>query len=1324
MRRSQSALDTLKQFLCLYFEKRDLDGVCALFSDDICWVGTEDGESFRGKAAVRAYLSQKIAADSASYSLQITESWEHPLTDYVVQVFLSACVLGTGPGLSYRITASVQTGRKNPLILTVHSSASPITPHREISSSYNFVKNQEQQLFQNFWETAVGVGVLGAYREKGFPFYTANPKMIRLLGYTCKEEFISDVDGLLQNIVHPDDRITIKQTVLSQLAKYGEYHMNCRLRKKDRSYICVTNIGKEIYTPDNKAVLLTMSFDSTDQQAAEASLKEQAEKEKLLNVLFDSTSSGIFRSNLFCPFEIRHANDTFYALHGYTRQQFQAEMKNREKDLVFPEDLPKMQCEFLDYLQDSSKNLEMEYRIVKRNGTIAWLHSSSTVQVEDGSALMVGIVRDITESKLAQEALMAQSYELENIYNTIPGGIYRCRHNLDGDIVYANDGFFEFLGYSRKEFALLFHNKIAPIIYNADKPLLLSIIESHLPDSSRMDTTHRVVCKGGAVKWIAARATLLHEDDGDYFYCIFVDISEQKENERLLQENAQRYQTSMEDAGLALWQYDVAGRRIIQSEVSQKIHGQGEVVENVPQIFFDRNLVCPESEQECRKMYQRIAAGEKRVYGDLWLFHPDSDRRWCERVTYSVLTDEKGEAVWAYATGQDVTAQKLAEIKYREELLYRERIADTLLASCRMNLTRNLVEEVFITGEPVRGEPYISSAIFSERLLCFLYASEITPQQSQNLSPSHLLNLYQKGIFSWCEEYLAQTAPGNFIWVRSRVNLVKRPGTGDVVSFCYTQNITEQKTLQAVVDFIIAHDYEYVRRIDMHSNSCVLLSDTKNSSLPEHRSFDYDLEAMAFVRRLCPPECVEQNIKAIRLSTVVAELAQKSAYTCEFDLMEPNGELRRKQFRFSYMDRKAGFIFMTRTDIDDIVKKEAQKQQLLEQAMQSARQANDSKSDFLARMSHDMRTPMNAILGMATLGVNEASDAQARYYFENINLSASFLLGLINDVLDMTKIESGAIELCPEPYHISEFSSYTDTIVRPLCESKQIAFHFTAPESDVEWIVVDKLRFNQIFFNLLSNAVKFTPQGGEVSLIIQHLERKGNLLHKRFIVKDTGIGMSTDFQTHMFEPFSQEHSDLTSHTEGSGLGLAIAKKMVDLMGGSISVLSEPGKGTTFTVDLQVKTKEDTDFCLSSACDSFSALAEGNYALLNGKNVLLCEDHPLNAQLSTRLLEKKGVRVFHAQNGRLGVEAFTASQPFHFDAVLMDIRMPLMDGLQACREIRALPRPDAATVPIIAMTANAYMEDVEKSKEAGMNDHLAKPVQPKTLYDALLHWTRR
>lgn len=387
-------------------------------------------------------------------------------------------------------------------------------------------------------------------------------------------------------------------------------------------------------------------------------------------------------------------------------------------------------------------------------------------------------------------------------------------------------------------------------------------------------------------------------------------------------------------------------------------------------------------------------------------------------------------------------------------------------------------------------------------------------------------------------------------------------------------------------------------------------------------------------------------------------------------------------------------------------------------ALEEARLADVAKTDFLSRMSHDMRTPMNGILGLVELASPQDSKDELLHSLDKIGQSGQYLLGLINDTLDFQKIESGKLELNLEIVNCRNIFDNVIDMINKMAADKGVDFIITNRNTNLDWYIrVDALRIRQILMNLLSNAVKFTPKGGVVELEFECLGKDGMISHDVIHIRDNGVGMSEDFvQNKLFRPFMQETNEMSKYYAGSGLGLSIVKSLVELMGGKIEVESKIGEGTTFTIYLDFE-RVDKKEALEYSQEKMQKKGDST-EILNGKRILLVEDHPLNAEVARRILEKAGCHVCWKQDGKQAVDEFAAAAAYFYDAVLMDIRMPKMDGFEATRHIRSSQKEDASTIPIIAMTANAFDTDREESLKAGMNAHLSKPIDQKILYHTL------
>ena len=388
-----------------------------------------------------------------------------------------------------------------------------------------------------------------------------------------------------------------------------------------------------------------------------------------------------------------------------------------------------------------------------------------------------------------------------------------------------------------------------------------------------------------------------------------------------------------------------------------------------------------------------------------------------------------------------------------------------------------------------------------------------------------------------------------------------------------------------------------------------------------------------------------------------------------------------------------------------------QKNVALQLAVQRETKANLAKREFLFNMSHDIRTPMNAIIGFTALAQTHIDDrGQVEDYLKKISVSSQHLLSLINDVLDMSRIESGKVTLEAKPVHLPELVHELRDIIQAVVSKKDLSLTLDTVGVENEDIIADPLRLEQILINVLANAVKFTPDGGQISLwIVQKDTAPAGYADFEFHIKDNGIGMSEEFQKHIFEQFARERTSTVSKIQGTGLGMAITKSRVDMMGGRITVKSEQGKGSEFTISLrfpigEAKTEQTPPAAKASA--------------FTGKKLLVVEDNELNLEIASTLLKEAGFEVDTAENGKVAVEKVEAASADRYDLILMDIQMPEMDGYEATRRIRALPDTKKAALPIVAMTANAFEDDRKNALRAGMNGHIAKPLDIQKLFQVL------
>lgn len=552
---------------------------------------------------------------------------------------------------------------------------------------------------------------------------------------------------------------------------------------------------------------------------------------------------------------------------------------------------------------------------------------------------------------------------------------------------------------------------------------------------------------------------------------------------------------------------------------------------------------------------------------------------------------------------------------------------------------------------------------------------------------------------------------GERMWFILEGKLAAHPISGSVICILRFVDVTTQRITTSLLGKINELNYDSMITVDTTGKSKPLrFSLGENGELTSRFLENYPVEIGNYIDDFIEDKDKSEVRRLMELSHVISELEKSTSYEFLIDENCFGKEIRKKRYQYYYLDPQKTIIAIFKQDVTDLIEKEQREQEILSKALEEANRANNIKNEFLSRMSHEMRTPMNAIMGLTTLMEDEINNPEIiSSYIGKMKYSSEFLLNLINNVLDMTKLETDKIELNSEEFTFGDFMQGIDSMVRSASEKKNVRFMVESSIDPSLAIETDRGRLTQILMNLCDNAVNFTENAGTVVLLAEQIGRHENFGKFRFVVTDNGIGMSEEFQKRMFDSFEQEEEFNAAGLKGTGLGLSIVKKLVDTFGGKIDVESKKDRGTKVTVE--VKLKLSSEFSVKTK--------KLTYDDLNGRHVLVVEDNDINREIAVAILEKAGMVTIEAVDGEEAVEKFAESALGYFDAILMDIRMPKKNGLQASKEIRSLPRPDANAVPIIALTANAFADDKAMSLNSGMNAHLSKPIEPKTVYDTLL-----
>ena len=683
----------------------------------------------------------------------------------------------------------------------------------------------------------------------------------------------------------------------------------------------------------------------------------------------------------------------------------------------------------------------------------------------------------------------------------------------------------------------------------------------------------------------------------------------------------------------------------------------------------------------------------------------------------------------------DLITSSDKRLREAREKLYKGVLAIDTLSTCEVNVTRNTViaaignnDDIFYQDAVDLPGPFDALVKKWEKRIL----SDNVDQFRELMTRENLITLYGMGERDLWIECMVKDRFGNKVWLRGIIALSKSDETGDIMALIVVRDVTERKKIEVEntrrMDLImgLTNDYESVYFVDLETDSYDIYRrndriTTKYSSifLPS-----YSDSIKAFAYRGVYRQDRENFIRLLSIEEIRKTLGKKNGFTFSFR----TGNTGAPQY-YQVKGVRIGSgrnmqLLLGFANIEEERQEELRKRKLLEDALEQARHAADAKSSFLSNMSHDIRTPMNAIMGFAGIASEHLDDPdKVRACLDKIIVSSNHLLQLINNVLDMSRIESGRMVLEESWVNIREIVHEVSDFMKPEILAREHEYEFRVGENIPNYVLCDRLRVTQLLLNILSNAVKYTPKQGRIRLsVAEGIGAPQGYFALEFVISDTGIGMSRDFQTRLFEPFERENNSTVSKVMGSGLGMSICKGIVDSMGGTLTVDSQQGRGSVITVNLAMKYRnEDEETAEIAAAESadngrqavtsrsaifYDAADTGIVKDKDKIRILVVEDN--------ELLEDIGYLVETAEDGESAVLMIRRSDRDYYDAVLMDIQMPGIDGYEAARNIRRLFDWEHAQIPIIAMTANAFEDDMEKARGAGMNAYIAKPVDPEAV----------
>lgn len=566
------------------------------------------------------------------------------------------------------------------------------------------------------------------------------------------------------------------------------------------------------------------------------------------------------------------------------------------------------------------------------------------------------------------------------------------------------------------------------------------------------------------------------------------------------------------------------------------------------------------------------------------------------------------------------------------------------------------------------------------------------------MSRQAVMMMFENGNYPKTKNLIINTTKGK-LTIKIDVIMMRSPDAGDIYLKLQLENITDKYVRDLLIKKMVQHGYNFIAYIDVIADQCKMI-ENKSTNTDQQ---DFYVKFTDYYKTLSDMI----GLKASNCNELIEKIIDLCRNTGNYQYTFNLSKNEFKRINLQLLDSKNKVFFISSSDISEILLEEKAKEDALKKAKEQAVQANEEKSYFLTRTSHDLRTPAGAVISLAEFGIDECEDTVFKEYFRDIHDSASYMLEMLNDVLDLEKLETGKIRLVESLSDVKDIARQTINIVLPKAYSKNINLDYDLNCLNDKYVLIDERRIQQVLLNVIINAVKYTPEGGTVSWKCKIVSKDG----KQYFVNeisDTGVGMSESFQKHLFEPYAREYNKLSSAEGGSGLGLAIVKKLIDAMHGEIEVKSELNKGSSFLISLPFKNvSEDMRAKFQQGRES----GDFDKYDFNGTNVLVCEDNKLNQQIIKKILKNANMTVDVAENGKDGI---MMARENHYDIILMDIMMPIMGGLEATREIRK----SDTEIPIIALSANAYTHDIQKSINAGMDAHISKPIDVKQLFQTI------
>lgn len=1269
----RDAENTTRAFFKEYMVNRNVEATLDWLMDDVQWIGTGKGEYSCGKEQVLEALEQEFSLDPDAYRLIWEDIRENSLTPdcAVMQGRLTVVRIlpdGENFAMGVRVTSTCVRTAEGFKVSSIHASVPadfqeegeffPLSFAESVSEEY--ARRMGRSALELLGKTIPG-GMLGTYFEPGFPLYYVNDRMLDCLGYTY-EEFSQDSQGMVGNCIHPQDRERVYGVVRDAFGKVRDYGVRYRIRKKNGRYIHVYETGNFAQAEDGRDICLSVVRDISAEAEAEERLKqENREKERQASrydQLFQSVLCGIMQ---WKPLDrervvFKNANRESIRILGYEPEEFWSHGVWQWKELIAEADY-QMKLDQLDNLEKAGDSMNFQYRVRQKDGTSCWiLGKLEMVEDGDGELIAQSVFLDIDIRKRTEH----QNQQLKELAEA---------NSAILNMALEHTSLCEFYYYPDRRTCVIPDRTSAR--YQCGSRYV------NMPDSFAQE----MVVPGGRRDFIrmyedihsgkrtASAQFLTVKDSWCRVTMSAVEYGENGQNGTVLGiiEDITKEQTmamALEEAKskdllTGLWNRE-AGTRIAQEYMAQKPLG-----ERCALMLLDMDNFTRINQEEgvafANAVLQEVADILRAET------EPDDIRVRMGGDEFMLVLKGRGKA------GATVTGPRVAA-RVRELLLQSDKDI-SISVSIGMCATEVVDEYSGLYRCAESTLKYVKENC-QGNAACYLDTSnELGEMLTDLYTEKHQLNTIEQGLTEQREDLVSFALD----------LLGKARNLNDAVQLLFarlgkTFGLDRVSLLDVDRDYLTCRfSYQWARdKTDLMMHKTFYITREQYEQWPGqfdpsglNRHAVYDESSMS---------CLQAAIWNQGMFAGILSFEVKA------DGYSWNDEQRKLLEELSKII--PSFVMKARADA-----------------------VSQAKTDFLSRMSHEIRTPLNAIVGMTAIARNVV-DHRDRVLecLDKLETSNQYLISLINDILDMSRIESGKMELNVQPMDMEDFVRSLEGMMRPQAEQKGLRFIVENRCCQGLALVTDRLRLEQVLINIIGNAVKFTGEGGDVVFSITPEERCSGGQRLTFSVKDTGIGIASEALDSIFNAFEQAEKNTSVRYGGTGLGLAISSRLVQMMGGTLGVRSVLGEGSEFYFTLTLP--------IGKLDGETPRSREPEHHDFHGRRLLVVEDNLLNQEIAQSLLEMEGFLVETAENGQAALDAFGSHEPGYYDAVLMDIRMPVMDGIEATRRIRTMERPDSRTIPIIAMTANAFDQDSRKSLDSGMNGHLSKPIRVEELLGML------